>query len=82
MAIVPPRWCKNAIATKDGWRHHKTGELLLKRRGLLDELEVSEIKEPEIITETTSVNEEVIIPEVTETKIDEPKKIKKKVVPK
>ena len=28
MAIKPPNWCKTAIPSFRGWRHHRTGELL------------------------------------------------------
>ena len=28
MAIKPPNWCKTAVPSLRGWRHHRTGELL------------------------------------------------------
>lgn len=26
----PPKWCKDAVPSKQGWRHPKTGELLVR----------------------------------------------------
>jgi hypothetical protein len=26
----PPRWCPDAVPSKQGWRHPKTGELLVR----------------------------------------------------
>lgn len=39
--LTPPKWCPNAIATQQGWRHPKTKELLVSLRGLQDMLNVS-----------------------------------------
>jgi NTP pyrophosphatase (non-canonical NTP hydrolase) len=44
---MPPRWAKDAVASPQGWRHPRTKELLVARRGLVvDEVvEVVEVVE-------------------------------------
>jgi hypothetical protein len=72
-AIKPPRWCKDAIPSKEGWRHPKTNELLLRRRGLLDDL-VKDDAIVESVTEDliTEVITDVITDVVTEEVIAKP----------
>ena len=60
----PPKWCKDAVPSKQGWRHPKTGELLV--RVLLPEEVFSPVaKEPpkddsnkEVDDKETSDNQE------------------------
>lgn len=58
MNISPPNWAKNAIPTKQGWVNPKTGELLVSKRGLLDNIQkgsktVNPVeKTPTVIIET------------------------------
>lgn len=32
--LTPPNWQKDAVATAQGWKHPKTGELLVSYKGL------------------------------------------------
>lgn len=41
---MPPRWAKDAVASPQGWRHPRTNELLVARRGLVVD-EVVEVVE-------------------------------------
>tara|TARA_Y100001963_G_C6782027_1_gene450503 strand:- start:2437 stop:2757 length:321 start_codon:yes stop_codon:yes gene_type:complete len=50
MAIKPPNWCKDALPSPGGWRHAKTGELL-----------VSGSLSPASIREYMGIEEEVVI---------------------
>jgi hypothetical protein len=34
--IEPPKWCSDAVPSNEGWRHPRTNELLISRKGLLD----------------------------------------------
>lgn len=49
--LEPPRWCPKAVATIRGWENPKTGELLVSKKGLLEQVE--ETKSEEVIPETT-----------------------------
>ena len=63
----PPSWCPDAVPSDKGWRHPKTGELLVAVRGGVKPLEK---KSEELLTEVPST--ETIIPEeVEEAIIDE-----------
>ena len=42
----PPAWCPDAVPSDRGWRHHKTGELLVSVRGG--------------VGETRSINESIV----------------------
>jgi len=41
---MPPKWAKDAVASPQGWRHPRTKELLVARRGLVVD-EVVEVVE-------------------------------------
>ncbi len=42
----PPKWCADAIASPEGWRHPRTGELLISMRGI--RVPVKEEVKPEV----------------------------------
>jgi len=43
---MPPRWAKDAVASPQGWRHPRTKELLVARRGLVVDEVVEKKPEP------------------------------------
>tara|TARA_B100000902_G_scaffold33999_1_gene40880 strand:+ start:330 stop:665 length:336 start_codon:yes stop_codon:yes gene_type:complete len=68
MAISPPNYQKDAIPTKQGWKHPRTGELLISRpmsQTAIDEyLGVS--PEPQILKESPTNFEEAKVELMTE----------------
>lgn len=49
MAITPPSFQKNAIPTPQGWRHPKTGELLIARKISIEDID--DYNNPQSMTE-------------------------------
>lgn len=48
----PPRWCPDAIATNRGWKHPKTGELLVSVKGLVVPVVIEIADNPEPVENT------------------------------
>jgi hypothetical protein len=61
---MPPRWAKDAVASPQGWRHPRTKELLVARRGLVVD-EVVEVveKKPELVKKSKPVKKKKIVSE-------------------
>lgn len=61
---MPPRWAKDAVASPQGWRHPRTNELLVARRGLVVD-EVVEVveKKPEPVKKSKPVKKKKIVSE-------------------
>ena len=57
----PPAWCPDAVPSDKGWRHHKTGELLVSVRGGVGE--PRDISEPSVIE---TVEQLVEVPDAVE----------------
>ena len=49
MAITPPSFQKDAIPTSQGWRHPKTGELLVARKISIEDID--DYNNPQTMTE-------------------------------
>lgn len=65
----PPSWCPDAIPSDRGWRHPKTGELLVSVRGGVFPIKET-AKEETLLTEVPKAKD--VIPEVVkEDVIDE-----------
>ena len=66
--IQPPKWCADAVPSPEGWKHPKTGELLISIPGGIP-MQIQESEKP-VIKETV---EDSVINERVETKqvIDE-----------
>lgn len=66
--IQPPKWCADAVPSTEGWRHPKTGELLISMPGGIP-MQVQESEKP-VIKETV---QEPVINELVDEKsvIDE-----------
>jgi|APSaa5957512535_1039671.scaffolds.fasta_scaffold463789_2 hypothetical protein len=43
--IEPPKWCSDAVPSNEGWRHPRTNELLISRKGLLDLVNTEKVVE-------------------------------------
>jgi hypothetical protein len=43
--IEPPKWCSDAVPSNEGWRHPRTNELLISRKGLLDLVKAETVEE-------------------------------------
>ena len=72
MAISPPNYQKDAIPTKQGWKHPRTGELLISRpmsQTAIDEyLGVS--PEPQMLKESPTNFEEAKVELMTEDNLE------------
>ena len=72
MAISPPNYQKDAIPTKQGWKHPRTGELLISRpmsQTAIDEyLGVS--PEPQMLKESPTKFEEAKVELMTEDNLE------------
>jgi|SaaInlV_135m_DNA_1039713.scaffolds.fasta_scaffold99850_2 hypothetical protein len=52
---MPPRWAKDAVASPQGWRHPRTKELLVARRGLVVDEVVEVVEEkPKVVKKPKS----------------------------
>lgn len=72
--VKAPSWCPDAVPTRQGWRHPKTGELLVSIPGGLPVVEsvISEKVENSVISE--KIDDKVILDETVhseKTLIDE-----------
>jgi len=60
----PPSWCPDAVPSDRGWRHPKTGELLVSVRGGVFRKEETQLVEVPAATEVIQeMNEEPVIDE-------------------
>ena len=77
MAITPPNYQKDAIPTKQGWKHPRTGELLISRpmsQSAIDEyLGVS--PEPQMLKESPTNFEEAKVELMTEDNLESMTKV-------
>ena len=55
----PPKWCKDAVPSDKGWRHPKTGELLVSVRGGVEFKVAEPVKEVAIKPENVTVDVQV-----------------------
>jgi|TARA_R100000030_G_scaffold82656_1_gene65493 hypothetical protein len=70
--IKPPSWKKDAVPTPKGWRHPKTGELLLPKK--LSEADIAEYMgtpAPVTLTEAPTTAEEHAEEHVEPIEVDE-----------
>ena len=77
MTISPPNYQKDAIPTKQGWKHPRTGELLISRpmsQSAIDEyLGVS--PEPQMLKESPTNFEEAKVELMTEDNLESMTKV-------
>lgn len=63
---TPPSWCPDAVPSDRGWRHPKTGELLVSVRGGVV-LAKETAKDETLLTEVPKAED--VIPEVAEENV-------------
>lgn len=74
--ITPPSYAKDAVPTRSGWKHPKTGELL-KAQNMTQE-QIDEYNGVQSLNESPTTKEEFVAEHIEEVETDLPAPKKKK----